>query len=295
MLILDDAHHGRVDSDRLLLDVAWRVNACRVGLIAALRPDELDHDSPLRGPSDRAVGRVAADVVTLIQVPPLDVPAATELLSQRMPVPPPPEVVSEILLLTEGAATAHRQHRAAGPGRWCLLESRSRAQGLRVLLETIDSRSEAARDILQAAAVCADRGCVDSELVAAVSGQPGGLVEQVLDQERRLDSILAAAGPSYRFRHENWADAIISSCPADRLRALHANCFALLRTDPAADPRRLVRHANEAGASHIGRTELATLEARQPIWTRPPTHSAPPRTCGRSPSSTRQARSRSTS
>jgi hypothetical protein len=54
-------------------------------------------------------------------------------------------------------------------------------------------------------------------------------------------------------------DVLISSCPPGRLRALHAACFALLRADRAADPKKLVRHAIEAGTADVGRDKLAAL------------------------------------
>src|SRR5262249_27232439 len=47
IVVMDDAHRGGESSDHLLLDVALRVNAHRVGIIVALRPDELEHVSPL--------------------------------------------------------------------------------------------------------------------------------------------------------------------------------------------------------------------------------------------------------
>ena len=90
----------------------------------------------------------------------------------------------------------------------------------------------------------------------------GDLVVQVLDEERRTGQILTARSSRYRFQHDNWIDVLISSCPRVRLRALHAACFALLRADRAADPKKLIRHAIEAGTTDMARQELAALASQ---------------------------------
>ena len=136
------------------------------------------------------------------------------------------------------------------------------AEGLRVLLDTIDSRPQAVRDTLQAAAVCSDGGCTEPELVARVTGRAYELVEQLLDEERRRGAILISQASSYCFQHDNWIDVLISSCPPARLRALHAQCLALLRDDSTANPRKLVQHATAAGAVFVSTEELARLASQ---------------------------------
>src|SRR5439155_14169687 len=102
VLVIDDAHRGGASSDHLLLDVARRVNAADVGLIAALRPDELDDDSPLRGYGDQVGGRAAVDIVAPIRVPPLSLEATAGLLRERTGVEPPPEIIEQVLRQTGG-------------------------------------------------------------------------------------------------------------------------------------------------------------------------------------------------
>jgi hypothetical protein len=80
IVVIDDAHRGGASSDHLLIEVARRVNASRVGMIAALRPEELEQESSLRGYSDQVGGRAAADLVVPIHVPPLDRAATAVLL-----------------------------------------------------------------------------------------------------------------------------------------------------------------------------------------------------------------------
>ena len=264
VLFIDDAHRGGITADHLLLGVARRVNACQVGLIAALRPGELDHDSPLRGYRDLGGDRLASDVVTPIQLPPLDLDSIASLIEKRARVAPPIEVVEQVAEQTSGQPQLINNIELQPPadatgGSW---KVKLDARGLQVLLDTIDSRPEAVRDILQAAAVCADGRYADPDVVAEITGQTDDLVEQVLDEERRAGQILSPRSSRYRFQHDNWIDVLISSCPTPRLRALHAQCLALLRADRAADPGKLIQHAIGAGTGHVGKEELAALASR---------------------------------
>ena len=263
VLVIDDAHLGGVTFDHLLLGVARRVNASRVGLIAVVRPDELDGDSPLRGYHDRGGDQATSDVVTPIQLSPLDFDSIASLIEKRVRVVPPAEIVEQVAEQTGGRPQLINNIQIQPPadtvgGVWRV---RLGAQGLQVLINAIDSRPEMDRDILRAAAVCADGGYADPDLIARVSGHAVDLVVQVLDEERRMGQILTARSSRYRFQHDNWIDVLISSCPPARLRALHAACFAHLRAD-RADPRKLIRHAIEAGTADVGREELTAL-ARQ--------------------------------
>lgn len=264
VLVIDDVHLGGVTFDHLLLGVARRVNASRVGLIAALRPDELDDDSPLRGYRDQGGDRAASDVVTAIQLPPLDFDSIASLIEKRAGAAPPAKIVEQVAQQTGGRPQLINNIELQAPagaakGAWNV---RLGAQGLQVLLDTIDSRPEVARDILRGAAVCAEAGNADPDLVARVTGHAGDLVLRVLDEERRAGQVLTAGSDRYRFQHDNWIEVLISSCAPVRLRALHAECFALLRADRAADPRKLIRHATEAGSTGAGKAELAALASQ---------------------------------
>lgn len=264
VLVIDDAYLGGITFDHLLLGVARRVNASRVGLIAALRPDELDDDSPLRGYRDQGGDRAAADVVTPVQLPPLDFDSIAALIEKRARAAPPAKIVEQVAQQTGGRPLFINNIEIQAPadtagGAWNV---RLGAQGLQVLLDTIETRPEAVRDILRAAAVCADGWYADPDLVAKVTGYAADLVMQVLDSERRTGQVLNARSSRYRFQHDNWIDALISSCPGVRLRALHAACFALLRADQATDPRKLIRHAIDAGTADVSREELAALASQ---------------------------------
>ena len=225
VVVIDDAHLGGITFDQLLLDVARRVNAAQVGLIAVLRPDELDGDSPLRGYRDQGGDRAAADVVMPIQVPPLDFDSIASLIEKRVRVAPPAKIVEQVAQQTSGRPQLIDNIELQAPaddaeGAWNV---RLGAQGLQVLLDTIDSRPEVVRDILRGAAVCAEGGYADPDLVARVTRHAADLVVQVLDEERRTGQILTAGPARYRFQHENWIEVLISSCAPARLRAFTRN------------------------------------------------------------------------
>jgi transcriptional regulator with XRE-family HTH domain len=263
ILVIDDAHRGGLSSDHLLLNVARRVNAGRVGLIAALRPDELDPGSPLRGYCDQAGDREGTDVVTPVRVPPLDLGSIAALIESRQGSAPPQHVVEQVARQSGGrpqlinSIEIQRPVDGTGTGTWVV--GGFGTVGLQVLRDTVDSRPAAAQDFLRAAAVCADRRFASPARIAALTDQPVGLVEQVLDAERQLGQILTPQAGRYCFQHDSWIEAITTACPPSTLRSLHARCLAILRDDSSADPRQLARHAVTASAELVNPAELAGL------------------------------------
>ena len=263
VLVIDDAHRGGASSDRLLLDVTRLANAYGVGLVAALRPEELDEDSALADYCDQAAGRAAADIVTTIRVPPLDLETTADLLRERTGVQPPPQVVELVLRQTGGCPQLINSTELQVPpngeenAAWAV--GKLDAEGLRVLESTIRARPEAARTVLQAAALCAVDADIEPDVIAAVTNLDADFVERVLDGERRHGSVLTPQIPGYRFQHDNWIDALIDTCPPARRRTLHARRLELLLADPVSDPRQLARHAIGAGAALVGAKELVTL------------------------------------
>lgn len=262
VIVMDDAHRGGINADRLLLDVAQRINACPVGIIAAVRPDELDPGSPLRDYHEQASDRVASDVVTSISLPPLDLDSIAALIEKRTCAAPPADVVTQVAARTGGRPQLIKsiEVRPADGGSdagWVV--GGLGAEGTRVLLDTINARPRKMRKVLYAAAVCSKGRCADLRRIAHVTGMPVTAVERALSAERQLGVILAPDPDGYRFQHDNWTDALLRSCPPDILRDLHAKCLALLRADPAADPRVLVRHALGAGPGSLCDADLATL------------------------------------
>jgi hypothetical protein len=263
LLFIDDAHRGGTSSDQLLVHVAQRMNACSAGIIAALRQDELEENSPFRHYTAQAAGRAALDVVVPISVPPFDHVTTAILLRKQTGFDPPPRVVDQVRRQTGGCPQLIENTDIKFPvqgvpaSAWTV--GGLNAEGLRVLEPTIQNCSEQVREVLLAAALCAVGGEIEPALIARVIDLPTDRVEELLDAERQRGPILAQQAPGYSFAHDNWIDALVIYCPAPKRRALHARCLALLQADRTADPQRLARHAIGAGADLVGSETLASL------------------------------------
>jgi transcriptional regulator with XRE-family HTH domain/tetratricopeptide (TPR) repeat protein len=266
VLVIDDAHCGGATSDQLMLDVAREVSACPVGIIAALRPDEVEDISPIRSHINEAQDRDAPDVVVPIGVPPLDSESTARMVMRLTDREPPPKVIDEVTRQTGGRPQLIKNTPVRAPADWDVTGAwevgKLGVEGLRVLESTIQSRPEATREVLYAAALCAVGGYTSPGFLARVTELPIEEIEGVLDDERQRDCVLTAHIPGYRFQHDNWIEAIIGLCPAPRLRALHARCLAAMQDDSAPDPHRLAQHAVGAGAGLIGEPTLAALTKR---------------------------------
>ena len=259
VLVVDDAHRGGPSSDHLLIDLARLVNARGVGLVAAIRPDELDADSPLRGYDAKDGGRAAADVVTSVDVPPFGPEATALLLKEVTGSSPPDSIVEQVLRQTGGLPqliinTDVRAPQSPPADSWTVGELGT--AGLKLLDSVISNRPQAARDVLQAAAIYAGSLSIEPDVIGRLTDLSAEEVEGILDDERRRGVILAPAGHGYRFSHDNWIDALVGSCQAVRRREIHARSLALLHAGRSADPRQLARHALGAGAAMVGDKEI---------------------------------------
>jgi transcriptional regulator with XRE-family HTH domain len=262
VLVIDDAHRAGASSDQLLVDVAHQIST-RVGIVAALRPDELEIDSPISHYVDEADGRAALDMFTPVRVPPLDPDATAVLLRERTKADPPAGIVDQVLRQTGGCPQLINNIQVQFPaigtavGAWTV--GKLEANGLRVLEPTILSRPAATREVLYAAALCVVGGAIETNIIADVAALPRETVADVLDEERKRGTILALQSPGYRFQHDSWIEALIACCPPADLQLLHARCVDQLRTDPASDPRRLAWHATRAGTLHFSRPEVVAF------------------------------------
>lgn len=262
VLVIDDAHRAGASSDQLLVDVAHQIGAS-VGIVAALRPGELETDSPISHYAGEAGGRVALDMFTPVHVPPLDPDATAVLLRERIKADPPAVIVDQVLRQTGGCPQLINNIQVQFPaigtavGTWAV--GKLEANGLRVLEPTILGRPAATREVLFAAALCVVGGAIETSIVAEVAALPRETVADVLDEERKRGAILALQSPGYRFQHDSWIEALIACCPPAELQLLHARCADQLRTDPAPDPRRLAWHAARAGTTHFSGQEIAAL------------------------------------
>jgi len=265
VIVLDDAHRGGASSDHLLIEVSRRVSARAVGIIAGVRPDELEDRSPLRDYVRQADGRTALDLVMPVHVPALDFDAVAGMLRERIGTLPPADVVEQVLTQTGGhpqlvkfSRLEHDTH-GSGTSQWQVRELD--AEGSRGLEYAVLERSPETRHVLYAAAVCAAGHRIDAPLVAHVAGLPLAAVEQILDAERRRESILMPRVSGYWFQHGSWVDTLMRCCPLGQLRSFHARCLASLQTDADADALSLARHAIAAGPPLVEAATLVMLAA----------------------------------
>jgi transcriptional regulator with XRE-family HTH domain len=264
IIVVDDAHRGGGSSDHLLVELARRVNAHRVGIIAVVRPDELEQDSPLLNYSSEAGRRSGADVVLPVHVPPLGRQTIRILIETQTGADPPNEIIDEVLRQTGGCpqyieSIAIQPPTDPAARGWVV--GKFDAEGWRALESTIASRSKMARGILEAAALSAAGGSVEPDVVAAIADLALGTVEAVLDHERQHGPMLLPHVDGYRFQHDSWIDVLLDLCPREKRRVFHARYLALLQAEEAPDPRRLAEHAIAAGAALVGEDALVVLAA----------------------------------
>ena len=202
-------------------------------------------------------------MVVSLSVPPLDLAAIASLLRERTGLQPPTDIVEQVLRQTGGRpqlinhVEVHAPRSGLSAASWAV--GKLNVDGLRILEADIHGLPEVTRTVLQAAALCAVGDYIEPDVIAHITDLSADFVERVLDRERRRGSILTPRISSYRFQHDNWIDALISSCGPAQRRALHARCLALLRADPASDPQQLARHAIGVGPALVGANDLVTL------------------------------------
>ena len=239
------------------------MSAGRVGIIAALRPEELEEGSPVSDYCDQPEGRAALDLIVPLRLPPLGREETASLLRARTGVQFPPDVVERVLQLTDGRPQLidNTPVQTIGEGTQAAswLVGKLREEGIRVLDATIQRRPGQARDVLQAAALSSVGRIIDVNLVATLAGMPPDSVEAILDDECQHGPILDPTASGYSFQHDNWIDALVASCQPSRRRSLHAQCLAFLRAGRMPDPLQLAQHAIGAGTPLIGAADLVTV------------------------------------
>jgi len=263
VIVLDDAHRGGASSDHLLIEVSRRISALSVGIIAAVRPDELEDRSPLRDYAQQTDGRTAPDLVTPVHVPALGFDAVAGMLRERIGTMPPADIVEQVLKQTGGHpqlvkfSRVEHDTQGAGTGSWQVRELD--AEGSRGLEYAVLERSPETRHVLYAAAVCAAGHRIEAPLVARVADLQLAEVERILDAERRRESMLMPRVAGYWFQHGSWVDTLVRCCPPGLLRSLHARCLTSLQADPDADALSLARHGIAAGPPLVAAETLVML------------------------------------
>ncbi|MCW2509986.1 MAG: Transcriptional regulator, LuxR family, partial [Modestobacter sp.] len=226
LVVLEDLHWADRSSRDLLRYLLARLVDERVAVVASYRADDLHRRHPLRPLLAELFRLPGVERLTVEPRPDPDVDrlvrglaAETGGVDER--------TVEDVVARAEGNAFYAEELLAAGmPGEGLPL-------GLSdVLLARVEQLTPAAQQVLRVAAVAGRQ--VRHELVAAVSGQAPGELEQALAEAVHHHLLVVSLAGSYRFRHALLREAVLGDLlPGERVR-LHAAVAAHLAAHPAA-------------------------------------------------------------
>jgi DNA-binding CsgD family transcriptional regulator len=244
LLVIEDLHWADATTRHLVTFLARMLHRERVAIIGTYRTDDLHRRHPLRGVIAELL---RLPMVALVELGPLSAAALVEILSNvpNAPLPPSAATLNSLVERAEGNAYYAEE----------LLTASSCTEGTlptglaELLLSRVERVSDAAQQVLRAAAVAGD-GAAD-DLVRAASGLPDDAYEEAV-REAAGHQLLAPNGPdSYRFRHALLREAIYGDLmPGERTR-LHARLASLLATAFATTgPGAAAELAHHSMASH---------------------------------------------
>jgi len=240
LLVIEDLHWADATTRHLVTFLARMLHRERVAIIGTYRTDDLHRRHPLRSVIAELL---RLPMVALIELGPLPAAALVEILSNvpNAPLPLSAATLNSLVERAEGNAYYAEELLTAS----CAVSSSTGSSGTgdttggtlptglaELLLSRVERVSDAAQQVLRAAAVAGD-GAAD-ELVRAASGLPDGAYEEAV-REAAGHQLLAPDGPDgYRFRHALLREAIYGDLmPGERTR-LHARLASLLATVFAA-------------------------------------------------------------
>jgi DNA-binding NarL/FixJ family response regulator len=255
LLILEDLHWADASTRDLLTFLSRMLHRERVALVCTYRTDDLHRRHPLRA----VVANLARlSSVTVVELPPLPPAAMAQLLSSTQGVP---------AVGPQSAATLNRiVQRADGNPYYAeellaaTADSGPLPSGLAaLLLSRVERVSDAAQQVLRAAAVEGRRG--DDDIVRDLVRDSSGLADHEYDAAVRelVAHQLLVAGPGsdadesgagYAFRHALLREAVYNDLmPGERTR-LHARVAALLAARAPGGPGIAAQLARHSLASH---------------------------------------------
>jgi DNA-binding NarL/FixJ family response regulator len=252
LLILEDLHWADASTRDLLTFLSRMLHRERVALVCTYRTDDLHRRHPLRAV---IAGLARLSSVTLVELPPLPPAAMAELLSgiREVPGPPTAATLNRIVQRADGNPYYAEELLAAAA------DSGPLPSGLAaLLLSRVERVSDAAQQVLRAAAVEGRRG--DDDIVRALV-RDSGLTEREYDaavRELVAHQLLVAgpggaadeAGSGYAFRHALLREAVYTDLmPGERTR-LHARLAALLAAGAPGAPGIAAQLAHHSLASH---------------------------------------------
>jgi DNA-binding NarL/FixJ family response regulator len=229
LLVLEDLHWADASTRDLVTFLSRMLHRERVALIGSYRTDDLHRRHPLRP--------VVAELVRLpsviaVDLAPLDPSALAEHLTATAAGRLGATELNDIVARAEGNAYYAEELLAASVGGDRTERSALPAGLAALLLSRVEQLSDAAQQVLRAAAVAGRKA--DDELVAAASGLEAAEYEAAVREAVTHQLLVPDGTEGYVFRHALLREAVYADLlPGERTR-LHATMSALL-----ADEQRL--------------------------------------------------------
>ncbi len=226
LLVIEDLHWADASTRHLVTFLARMLHRERVAIIGTYRIDDLHRRHPLRGVIAELL---RLPVVALVELGPLPAATLAEILANVPGAPQPAAAdLNSLVERAEGNVYYAEELLTASSCNDGTLPTGLAA----LLLSRVERVSDAAQQVLRAAAVAGD-GASD-DLVRAACGLPDAAYEEAV-REAAGHQLLAPDGPDgFRFRHALLREAIYGDLmPGERTR-LHARLASLLAGKPGA-------------------------------------------------------------
>lgn len=227
VVVVEDVHWADEATLDLLKFLSRRLHRIPAVLVISYRDDEVGPTHALRG----FLGFLPPAEVRRLRLAPLSLQAVSTLAR-------------------EAGRSARRLHDVTGGNPFFVTEVLAADREMvpvtvrDAVLARVAGLSDRARSVMELAAVAPLR--IERWLVDALLSPPPAAID-----ECRAIGILLGERDTLAFRHELARRAVEDSLPAERRRALHAQCLAALlnRGDNEVSAARLVHHADYAGDS----------------------------------------------
>jgi DNA-binding CsgD family transcriptional regulator len=246
LLVLEDLHWADASTRDLVTFLSRMLHRERVALIGTYRTDDLHRRHPLR-PVVAELQRLPS--VISIDLAPLQPSALAEHLTAAAPGRLNATELNDIMARAEGNAYYAEELLAASVG-GDQAERRALPAGLAaLLLNRVEQLSDAAQQVLRAAAVAGRRA--DDELVRAASGLQAAEYEGAVREAVTHQLLVPDGTEGYVFRHALLREAVYADLlPGERTR-LHATMSSLLSDEQRlAVPGTAAELAQHCLASH---------------------------------------------
>ena len=246
LLVLEDLHWADASTRDLVTFLSRMLHRERVALIGTYRTDDLHRRHPLR-PVVAELQRLPS--VISVDLAPLEPSALAEHLTAAAPGRLNATELNDIMARAEGNAYYAEELLAASVG-GDPAERRALPAGLAaLLLNRVEQLSDAAQQVLRAAAVAGRRA--DDELVRAASGLAPAEYEGAVREAVTHQLLVPDGTEGYVFRHALLREAVYADLlPGERTR-LHATMASLLSDEQRlAVPGTAAELAQHCLASH---------------------------------------------